>query len=135
MGSTESQRPLPRRKLLLTETDLARLRPIVRSAKHFLKGRHYIELIDQALSDAGVASPGTIPDDVVTINRSAVVTDLDRHQQAVYTVVFPQDAMHSDHRISLMTPLGAALLGRCTGEVVEVAEGRLRVDRVISEPT
>jgi regulator of nucleoside diphosphate kinase len=134
MRSTEAPfQPAPtRRRLLLTETDLARLSPIVRSAKHFLKGRPYIELIEQALSDAGVVSPDALPPDVVTVNSSVLVTDLDRQQQTVYTVVFPQDAKRSDHLISLMTPLGAALLGGRTGEVVEVAGGRLRIDQVIA---
>jgi regulator of nucleoside diphosphate kinase len=135
MRSTEppNQHPaLPRRKLLLTETDLARLIPIVRSAKHFLKGRPYVELIDQALSDAGVVLPGTMPQDVVTVNSTVVVTDLDLQQQTVYTVVFPQDAKNSDHLISLITPLGAALLGSSVGEIVEVPTGWLRIDRVVS---
>jgi len=133
MRSPESQHQpsaLPRRRLLLTETDLARLKPIVSSAKRFLKGRHYVELIDQALADAGIVLPDAVPQDVVTIHTTVLVTDLDRDQQAVYKVVFPQEARHSDHRISLMTPLGAALLGSCTGDIVEVAGERLRVDRV-----
>jgi regulator of nucleoside diphosphate kinase len=134
MRSTEPPLPqsIPRRKLFLTETDLSRLKPMVKSAKHFLRGRDYIELIDQALSDAGVVSPGSMSQDFVTINTSVLVTDLDRQQQTVYTVVFPQDARHSDHVISLMTPLGAALLGSRIGEVVEVAGGRLRIDQIIA---
>lgn len=135
MASTESPHPqsaTPRRKLLLTETDLARLRPMVKSAKHFLRGREYIEFIDQALNDAGVVSPSALPRDVVTINTSVLLTDLERQQQTVYTVVFPQDARHSDHLISLMTPLGAALLGGRVGEVVEVAGGRLRIDQILA---
>jgi regulator of nucleoside diphosphate kinase len=134
MRSTESahqQSAAPRRKLLLTEADLARLKPIVKSAKHFLKGRDYIEFIDRALSDAGVLSPGVMPQDVVTINTSVLVTDLDRQQQTVYRVVFPQDARHSNHLISLMTPLGAGLIGSRIGEVVKVAGGRLRIDQII----
>jgi regulator of nucleoside diphosphate kinase len=136
MRSSESQHQrsaLPRRKLLLTETDLARLKPMVKSAKRFLKGRHYIELIDQVLADAGIVAPDAVPQDVVNIHTTALVTDLDRDQQAVYTVVFPQEAKHSDHRISLMTPLGAALLGGCTGDIVEVAGERLRIDQVTAK--
>jgi regulator of nucleoside diphosphate kinase len=135
MRSTEppnQHSALLRRKLLLTETDLARLIPIVRSAKHFLKGRSYVELIDQALSDAGVVLPGAMPQDVVTVNSTVVVTDLDLQQQTVYTVVFPQDARNSDHLISLITPLGAALLGSSVGDIVEVPTGWLRIDRVVS---
>ncbi len=138
MSSTESPHPqfaASRRKLLLTEADLARLRPIVRSAKHFLKGRPYIELIDQTLNDAGVVPPGAIPQDVVTVNSSVMVTDLDHKRQAVYTVVFPQDARSSDHLVSLMTPLGAALLGGRIGEIIEVAGSRLRIDQVIRGTT
>jgi regulator of nucleoside diphosphate kinase len=104
----------------------------VRSAKHFLKGRSYVELIDQALSDAGVVLPGAMPQDVVTVNSTVVVTDLDLQQQTVYTVVFPQDAKNSDHLISLITPLGAALLGSSVGDIVEVPTGWLRIDRVVS---
>ena len=136
MNSMETPHPkwvAPRRKLFLTEADLARLRPIVRSAKHFLKGRPYIELIDQELNDAGVVPPGAMPEDAVTVNSSVLVTDMDDNQQAIYTVVFPQDARSSDHLISLITPLGAALLGGRKGEVVEVAGSRLRIECVIDK--
>jgi regulator of nucleoside diphosphate kinase len=138
MSSTESPHPqyaAPKRKLPLTEADLARLRPIVRSAKHFLKGRPYIELIDQTLNDADVIPPEAIPQDVVTVNSSVVVTELDHQRQSVYTLVFPQDARSSDHLVSLMTPLGAALLGGGIGEVIEVAGSRLRIDQVIRGAT
>jgi regulator of nucleoside diphosphate kinase len=138
MSSTESPHPqsaASRRKLLLTEADLARLRPIVRSAKHFLKGRPYIELIDQTVNDADVIPPESIPQDVVTVNSSVVVTDLDHKRQSAYTLVFPQDARSSDRLVSLMTPLGAALLGGRIGEIIEVAGSRLRIDQVIRGTT
>jgi regulator of nucleoside diphosphate kinase len=68
----------------------------------------------------------------VTVNSTVVVTDLDLQQQTVYTVVFPQDAKNSDHQISLITPLGASLLGSSVGDIIEVPTGWLRIDRVIS---
>jgi regulator of nucleoside diphosphate kinase len=62
------------------------------------------------------------------------VTDLDSGREHEYTIVFPRDADLSAGRISVLAPIGTALLGYAEGDEIEwnVPGGvrRLRIDSV-----
>ena len=106
----------------------------MRAAKTFLADRMYIELLDEKLEEAQVVSPEEVPADQVEIHRIVSLTDLDRKEQVVYKLVFPNEARY-DNSISVLTPLGSALLGRRIGEVVEVhapkRTRKLRIDEIM----
>ena len=76
--------------------------------------------------------------DVVTMNSRVRVTDLDSNTTSVYTIVFPQDVDAARGRISILSPLGTALLGFRAGDVVtwDLPEGprTLRVDEIVYQP-
>jgi regulator of nucleoside diphosphate kinase len=82
--------------------------------------------------------PREIPPDVVTMNSTVRVTDVDSGTTHVYTIVFPADADYERGRISILAPLGTALLGFRVGDTVDwtVAGGtrRLRIDEIIYQP-
>ncbi len=123
-----------KRKLAVTESDLAKLKGAVRAAKTFLSDRMFIELLDEKLEEAQVVSPGKVPSDQVEIDRRVLLTDLDRGEQTEYKLVFPRDARYGNS-LSVLTPLGAALLGSRVGEVVEIhapaRTRRVRVDEIV----
>ena len=56
----------------------------------------------------------------------------------VYTLVFPSKANIADNKLSIMAPLGLALLGYRKGDIVKwtVPSGvkKLRVDDIIYQP-
>jgi regulator of nucleoside diphosphate kinase len=56
----------------------------------------------------------------------------------VYTLVFPSKANIADNKLSIMAPLGMALLGYRKGDIVKwtVPSGvkKLRVDDIIYQP-
>jgi regulator of nucleoside diphosphate kinase len=82
--------------------------------------------------------PEEIPPDVVTMNSSVRVTDLESGASNVYTIVFPQDADYETGKISILAPLGTALLGYRVGDVVNwsMPRGvrRLRIEEIIYQP-
>ena len=119
-----------KRRLSLTGADLGKLKAIVQTAKRYLRDRGYIEQLEEKLEDAMVVSPDQVPQDLVEVERSVRITDLDKSEQKVLKLVFPKDANYGNH-ISVIAPLGSALLGSRVGEVVEVhAPGRTRMVRV-----
>jgi regulator of nucleoside diphosphate kinase len=67
--------------------------------------------------------------DVVTMNTTVELRDLDTGELETYTVVYPERADIALNRISVLAPLGTALLGSRAGDVVEVRvpAGRLRI--------
>jgi regulator of nucleoside diphosphate kinase len=95
-------------------------------------------MLDQTLESAEVTSPDRIPRDVVRMNSRVRVLDFDTRQKDLYTLVFPENADISASRISVLAPVGIALLGRRQGDVIEaeVPRGtrRLRVEHVLYRP-
>jgi len=94
--------------------------------------------LDVELRLGTVVLPAEMPPDVVTMNSRVRLTDLDSGAQLVYTLVFPADADFKTGRISVLAPIGTALLGERVGAEIqwEVPAGvrRLRVEELLYQP-
>lgn len=127
------------RTMLITKTDIGRLRLLLHSGKRFLtKNHNHLVLLEEELERAEVVSPERIPPDVITMNSQVRIHDLDAGRQTVYTLVFPGDADVAKNKISVFAPFGAALLGYRVGDLLECAvpgaKKRLRVKEIVSQP-
>lgn len=122
------------RTIVITEQNLKRLKHLLDSAKVFRHDCHYIDSLDEELDAAKIVVAERLPDDIVTIGTQVRITDLATKKQMTYTVVFPRDANFAD-RISVLAPVGAALLGAKAGDVVKLTvpggQKRLRIDAVV----
>jgi len=126
------------RCILVTDGDVDRLRRLVRALKCSLyRDQRQLELLDEVLEGAEVRPPARVPKNVVRMNSRVRVLDFDTRRKGLYTLVFPEEANISRGFVSVLAPLGIALLGRRKGDVVEakVPGGirRLRVEQVVSE--
>jgi regulator of nucleoside diphosphate kinase len=125
------------RCIIVTDGDVDRLRRLVRALKYSLfRDQRQLELLDEALESAGVRRPDRVPKDVVRMNSRVRVLDFDTRRKELYTLVFPEEANISLGYVSVLAPLGIALLGRRKGDVIEakVPGGirRLRLEHVRS---
>lgn len=118
------------RMILLTANTKARLEHLLESARRFIhpEPTHLAEL-EEALDAAETVAPEEMPGDVVTVNSTVRITDLDSQTKKVFTLVFPREANYSEDKISILAPLGAALLGYRPGDIVrlDVPRGHRRV--------
>jgi regulator of nucleoside diphosphate kinase len=127
------------RTILMTEDDLWRLAQLIECALRFqpLSHQHLAELKEE-LNTASVVAKEEIPRDVVTLNSEVRVKDLDSGHESVYKIVFPRDAHVAENRVSVLAPIGTALLGHRVGEIVEldrsIGKTRLKVQEVIVQP-
>jgi regulator of nucleoside diphosphate kinase len=97
----------------LTELDHARLcRLIERSPE-----TRHAALADALVHSSLVPAPEVDPD-VVTMYTRVLVEDTTRLSQHVYTLCYPADAEPAEGFISVLSPVGAALLGARVGELV-----------------
>lgn len=66
---------------------------------------------------------------MVTMNTTVVLRDVDTRERETYTLVYPEQADISLDRVSVLAPIGTAVLGRRVGDVVEakVPSGRRRI--------
>lgn len=93
----------------------------------------------EELSRAVVVDQKEIPRDVVTMNSKVRFVDTKTHEELEITLVYPEDANASENRISILAPVGMALLGLRSGQKIHwpLPGGRVRnlmVTAVIYQP-
>jgi regulator of nucleoside diphosphate kinase len=122
----------------ITRFDKTRLMELLRSLDAAPGSREEIAELEQELERGAEVESTDVAPDVVTMNSTVRVTDLDASTTHVYTIVFPGDADFEKGRISILSPLGTALLGYRAGDVVtwEMPRGtrRLRIEELVYQP-
>lgn len=119
---------------IITDLDAARIRDLrSRSALHGLGPsavRPLIELLDD---EAEIVPRERVASDIVTINSTLSFRDEATLVVQRVTLVYPRDASIDEQRISILSPVGRALLGRKVGDrtVVAMPGGARRELRVL----
>jgi regulator of nucleoside diphosphate kinase len=102
----------------------------------FSADSHNFARLGEELDRANIVEPDELPPDVIRMHSRVRLLDLDSGATLDYTLVFPHQAGAFPGAISVVAPVGTALLGYRTGSVIEwiVPKGirRLRVLRVES---
>ena len=87
---------------------------------------------------ARVISSKRVKPDVVTMNSTIKLRDLDNGELHEYQLVYPQDADPENNKLSILAPVGTALLGFSVGDTVEwpVPAGlrHLKIEEIIYQP-
>jgi regulator of nucleoside diphosphate kinase len=127
------------RDIYVTALDAERLRKLLEGVRLWSsRDRQHLEALEAELDRAHVVSPQEIPGDVVTMNSAVLVKDLDTGAEMALTLVFPSDAGLELGKISILAPVGTALLGYRVGDTIEwKVPGRirrLRIERMIYQP-
>jgi regulator of nucleoside diphosphate kinase len=125
--------------IIVTDADMDRLSRLARALKHSLfRDQLQLESLEQTLESAVVTSAERIPKDVIRMNSRIRVLDCDTETKELYILAFPENSDISTRRISVLAPIGIALLGRRRGDVIETkvpgGARRLRVEWVSQRP-
>lgn len=110
--------------ITITDTDLKRLLPVL--------DQHHssvAESLDMELHRAAVVRQDAIGPDVVTMNSKIVYEDVNTCERRTVQLVYPKDADVAQGRLSVLAPIGSALLGLRVGQSIEweVPKGNKRV--------
>ena len=117
--------------IVVTESDAARLRGLLATPARAERDRHHLQELLMELERAVIVKPNEVPRDVITMQARVRVQDLTSGERRDLMLVLPTEADVSAQRISVLAPLGTALLGYREGDVVEwVMPGGLRHIRV-----
>jgi regulator of nucleoside diphosphate kinase len=120
------------RTIHITEHDMRRLKQLL-----FEYGDQYLDRLKKELERACIVSSEDVSEDVITMGSRVIVIDLDTGEETTYTLVFPQDADARMGRISVLAPVGTALLGYRVGDAFEweVPAGirRLKVKEILHQ--
>ena len=117
------------KNIFITKSDLLRLQRLVESlTRPGHRDAQHLDSLKAELERAILVDAKSVPHDVVTMNSRVRVRDLDTQAELVYQIVFPRDANLQENRISVLAPIGTALLGYQTGSTIEweVPSGRRR---------
>jgi regulator of nucleoside diphosphate kinase len=123
----------------ITQFDLERLRQLLFDANSTdYRKSEYLEKLRMELNRAEVVSSKNIPSDVVTMNSTVCIEDLDTKEEEIYTLVFPENADLGQGKVSILAPIGTAMLGYEVGDSFEwevpAGKRRLRVKRILYQP-
>jgi len=102
---------------VITELDAARIRELGARLAEGERSLDALEaLVEMVTGEADIVPGERIAADIVTVNST--VSFRDRLASTVHTVtlVYPRDASVGDRRISVLSPVGQALLGRRVGD-------------------
>lgn len=116
--------------IIITKNDLERLELLI--ARGDVPAT---ERLDEELARARVVSQHEIASDVVTMNSDVVCEDVNRGVRRNVRVVYPGDADAERGWVSVLAPLGSALLGLRVGQEIDwrMPSGKRRV-RVVAVP-
>lgn len=75
--------------------------------------------LEAELARADVVEPDKVPADVITMNSTARFLDDTDGSERELTLVYPKDADGSTDKVSILAPVGSALLGLRVGATIE----------------
>jgi regulator of nucleoside diphosphate kinase len=125
--------------IIVTARDHAEIRSVIAvTGKVSPRVKWELRLLENELRRARIVAPGEVPPDVITINTHAELVDLETGERIEFTLVLPGDADINDGKISVLAPLGTAMLGHRVGDefVWHVPHGlrRLKVTKLHFQP-
>ena len=126
------------RNLVITEADFDRLKALMDSPRY--RSIHAMRLasLQEELNHSKVFHAENVPRNVVTMHSRVRVWDLGAEESDTYTLVYPADADIEEGKVSVLAPLGLALLGARVGQVVEfdapAGLRRLRIQKILYQP-
>jgi regulator of nucleoside diphosphate kinase len=127
------------RPIIMSEADHERLEALIESVRYSASLREdYLAALEGELRRARVVPQSEVPPEVITMNSVVRLRDLDTDETEQYELVYPADADMAHNRISVLAPVGTAILGYRLGDVIKwpVPAGlrRLRVEEVLYQP-
>jgi regulator of nucleoside diphosphate kinase len=111
---------MDRRAIYVAHEDRVRLEGLRRraTADNAHEAR-YLAALAGELARAQVMPRARIPPCVVTMYSAIRLRDLETGDEETYTLVFPEEADINENKLSVLAPVGTALLGYQAGDVVE----------------
>ncbi len=126
--------------ICLTENDYRRLRELLpmleRRATALDSG---VDTLEELLDVAQIVQPDRVPRNVVTMNSTVRFEDVVTREQRNVTIAYPSAAAPSQGRISVLSPVGMALIGLQEGQEADLPlphgrSSRIRIVEVLYQP-
>lgn len=125
--------------IYITKFDLSRLEEMLTKPRIIsYRSRSEIQSLAGELSKGTVVDPREIPPTVVTMNSRIKLRDIDTNEEIIYTLVFPDEADIDEGKISVMSPVGTAILGYKEGDAIDwdvpAGKRRIKIEKILYQP-
>jgi RNA polymerase sigma-70 factor, ECF subfamily len=119
-------------KVVLSRFDRDRLEQLLEK----VGPRRNLDALHEEIERAEIVEPEAVPRNVVTMNSVVRFVDEDSDRESEVKLVFPGDADVEVSRISVLAPIGSALLGLSVGDSIDwpLPKGHRRRLRVVAVP-
>ena len=127
------------KKIQVTQLDHERLCRLVDTMRlQSAKDQTCLAQLQGELKRAKIISSKRVKPSVVTMNSTVKLRDLDSGELLEYQLVYPQDADVEANKVSVLAPVGTALLGFSVGDSVQwdVPAGvrRFQIEDILYQP-
>lgn len=115
--------------LILNQADFHKLLALINGSSS-----ETLDLLVEELSRASVVPDSELPPDVVAMNSKVNFVDLESGKKSEVVLVFPHETNIDEGKISVLTPVGSALIGLREGQEIEwpFPNGKVKRLKVIS---
>lgn len=95
------------------------------------------DLLEEELARAKIVPASILPQYFVTMNSKVTFVDLDTNKISKVSLVYPHESNIEENKISILAPMGAALIGLKLGQTIEwpVSKDHVRRIKVIGVST
>jgi len=104
--------------VIISERDARRLKLVIQARKSVRSGMSLDNLrrLERELERAQIVPDAELPEDVIAMDSIVELEDMDNGELMTYTLVYPENADITRGHVSIMAPLGTAMLGYRVGD-------------------
>ena len=130
---------MAKKQIYITDSDIKRLSELIKVAREFGKEDEiYLRDLEEELNRSKVVESKAIPENIITMNSKIRIRNLDTNEEMIFQLVFPEDADSSQEKISILAPIGTAVIGYKTDDIIEwkipVGLARLKIEEILYQP-
>lgn len=114
--------------LLITQKDLARIKNVLS-----YQDSEEFEDLELELDRAHIITDDEVPKDLVTMNSKIRFLNIQDDKEMIVTIVYPSEADFKMGRISVLAPLGSALIGLRVNQEInwKFPDGKTRTLKIL----
>ena len=130
---------MSKKLIYITDDDMKRLKELIMVAREFGKeNEKYLRDLEGELVRGKVVKSQDIRNNIITMNSKIRLRNIDTQEEMIYQLVFPDNANVNQGKISILAPIGTALLGYKAGDIIKwkVPAGltKLKVEDILYQP-
>lgn len=111
--------------LVISQEDFEKITAILFNARFEIA-----ELLEEELSRAKLVPASEVPADTVGMGSQVTFVDLDSNEEYTTTLVYPHESDIQQNKVSILAPIGAALIGLRVGQTINWPLKNMKVRRL-----